>query len=97
MAKNLVTVPIMAFPAGKFKGGRHGIVHPAAADATQVIVLGGVGVEAGFSPRMFELCDHTNTSQQVKVAVHGAQAHSRQSPPHEFMEFNRRGVRSDGL
>ena len=82
----------MVFRASKIKGGRHGVINPAAAHATQVIVLGRIGVVAGLAAGMFEFLDQTHPSQQVQVAVNRTQAHFRQSPPNDLVEFYRRWV-----
>ena len=97
MANDFVTVQIMIFRRGKIKGGRHCVIDSSAAHAAQMIVLGRIGIETGIAARVFKFLDQPHPSQQVKVAVNRAQAHLRQSPSDEFMEFDRRRMGCDRL
>ena len=97
MAKYFITAQIMVFRSGKIKGGRHGVIDPAAAHAAQVIVFRRIGVEAGLAAGVFQFLDLAHPSQQVQVAVDRAQAYLRQSPPHKLVEFHRRWVGRDRL
>jgi len=85
----------MVFWRGQIKGGCPCVIDSSAAQATQVIVLGRIGIKAGIAAGVFEFLDQSHPSQQVKVAVNRAQTHLRQSPPDEVMEFNRRRMGSD--
>ncbi|MGA2254754.1 MAG: hypothetical protein ABSG53_08845 [Thermoguttaceae bacterium] len=82
----------MTFRTGKIKGGRQGVIDPATAHATQVIVLGRIGVETGLATGVFEFLDQSHPSQQVQVAVYRAQAYFRQSPPDELVDLYHRWV-----
>ena len=75
----------MIFRTGKIKGGCHHVIDSPATHAAQMIMLGRIGVEAGFAAGMFEFLDQARSGQQIQVAVDRAQADSRQSPPHEFV------------
>lgn len=97
MANHFVTPQIMVFQRGKIKGGRHCVVDASATDATQMIVLGRIPVETGIAAGVFEFLDQAHSSEQVKVAVYGAQADIGKSPPDEVVEFHRRRMGSNRL
>lgn len=97
MAKQFITAQIMIFRLRKIKGGRHDVVHPSTADAAEVVVCGGVGIETSIAPGVLELLNQPHAGQQVKVAVDRAQAQLRQSPPDKFVKLDRRWMGSNGL
>ena len=78
----------------KLGGGAFHVGDPAAADTSEVMVLGHVAVEAGV--RAGQLLDQALGHQHPQVAIHGAEAHARKATPHHSVDPLRGRVRFGG-
>jgi hypothetical protein len=61
VAKQFITAQIITCGRGKIKGGRHNIVEATTAHATEMVVLGRIGVEAGLAAGIFQFFNHPHT------------------------------------
>jgi len=92
-----VIVEIIPHTPQKFKRWAVNIVNPAAFYATNVMVRGQIAIESSLFAAKLQLLYYARPSQQIEIAIHGAEADSGQALGDNPIQTNCSRVRRELL
>jgi len=96
-AENAIIAEIIGYPPRKVKGCAVNIVNPAAFYATNVMVRGQIAIESSLFAAKLQLLYYARPSQQIEIAIHGAEADSGQALGDNPIQTNCSRVRRELL
>ncbi len=92
MTQDLVTTLLLESFLTRLEGIQRHIVHAAATDAADMIVIFGAIVEPHLRPAQLYLFDHALGRKNLKITVNGAQADVRNFPSNDPIDLIRSGM-----
>ena len=94
MAQKFVIAEIIVRCGPKIKGWASHVVHSAAAQTTDVIVMARIAVKTALAASPLQLLNLTHAGQEVEVSIDSSQAEVWQPRPQKFVKLGGRRMKS---